>query len=456
MQSQNSFEERCQYIYNLGLECERKCHKPITPPARRYCKLHKETGPKQNKAITQKKGEHVKNFRTDKRNVYLRHNSNSQHRRSRDLTKRHLKPLVARGEALREQYQCLKLDDLYQRVLNQLITISSLRLNPPINLPSAHMAMEEDLCESRTMLESHPGDGLHSPRDSFLLSIKELDRDKGGWLLSNPFPSIWQQAHELQEAWRLRGDMLHLTNALFVNAEWWRQRFLANPDVMNLWKMAVQEVASGAFVARLYKGKHKRVPIFLDFYARQAYITLALDIGMPDEATYYIHSLQDKANKVANLWGEGSPVTEAALFISSTQQALYYLSQKDPVEAEKHFNDAETMFANPMQWRPVSTHQEMAYIRAGLAIEKDAPEQEELVHEYIALSSRNPSLEQHRNITRFKNLISSQKPDTLLPGDIYVETCLNYLQPLLLPYTEAGKCGGDAISRTEEGGDVST
>jgi hypothetical protein len=379
------------------------------------------------------------------------------------LTAPQMEDYITDGKALRELYRGLKADDLYQRVIDQLRTISRLWLNPPTTLPSAHAAVTGDLCALRAMVESRPDDGPNSPRDKLLHVVKEVSRDQGGWMADDPFSTIGRQAQELQEAWRIRGDVPHLTVALFVNAEWWRQRYFATQDHMPFWKKAVREVKAAAYVASLTKEADKRLSTFLDFYAWQAHITLALDIDVSKQVTGHIHLLPDLANKVANAWGGGSPVSEVALFLASMQQALYYLSLNDPTkadkhfidEAEKHFNDAETMFANPMQWCPVSEQQTMAYIKASLALARGAPDREEQVHEYTALWSRNPSFEQERNIARLKQFYDYEVPEAALAKDrsIYVETCFNYLQPLLLPYTDIENCGSDAVSRTEEGGD---
>src|SRR4051812_5913703 len=95
----------CQYKYNLGLEDEHRCGKPFTPPAYRYCELHKESGPKQNKAITQKEGEfvevHRQSYKSDK--DYRRRNLNHQSRFHNGYTKPKLKAFIARAKTHQEE-----------------------------------------------------------------------------------------------------------------------------------------------------------------------------------------------------------------------------------------------------------------------------------------------------------------------------------------------------------------
>jgi len=424
-------DQRCQHIFENGKQCDRTID---GQGAWRYCSDCREPARKQARSQRDAQRRNGDDKRA-KDNFYhwLYH-----HR----LTEYQLNPFVDRARDLREQYQCLKEDDVYQHVLDQLSKITYLWLDPPTTMPNAFAAAEVPICDLRIMLECLPADCLNSPRDRFLLHIKALERDRGGWMLSNPFPSIGQHAHELQEAWRIRGDVHHLTHALWVKALLSRERFFANPTHMQLWKKAVRWHEAGWYVASLYRGAQKNISLFLDFYAWQEATNLAFDIGKPENATDYIHSIQDRAKKVADAWSEG-PVAQTALFFAALQQSLYYLYRKELVEAEQHFIEAQNLFTSTtMLWRSVTDHQTLAYIKASLALERVAPERQEYLHDYIGMLPRHPSFEQYRKLDRLKRLYPSELPEAMMPTDrpIYVDTSFNYLRPLLLPYKDAERC----------------
>jgi hypothetical protein len=434
----------CQNKLENGEKCGRKID---GQGAWQYCSKCRKAAWKQAK---KKRDEQVRDKRRKRGDVRKKYNL-YHWLRYHSLKEHQLKPFVDRAWVLREQYQCLKADDVYQHVLDQLSKITYLWLDPPTTLPDAHAAAETPICNLRIMLESLPADCLNSPRDRFLLHIKALERDQGGWMLSNPFPSLGQHAHELQEAWRIRGDLHQLTHALWVKSVLSRQRFFANPAHKQLWKKAVRWLHAGRYVASLYRGPQKNISVFLDFYAWQEATNLAFDIGKPEDASDYILSIQDRAKKVADAWSEG-PVAQTALFFAALQQALYYLHLKEIIEAEQHFIEAQNLFTSTtMLWRSVRDHQNLAYIKASLAVERDNPERQEYVHDYIGMLSRNPSFDQYRNLARLMDrlnrLYPSELPEAIAPTDrpIYVDTSFNYLRPLLLPYKEAERCLSKAI-----------
>jgi hypothetical protein len=436
-------DQRCLHVFGNGKQC---CQKIDGQGARYYCSDCRTEA--QKKANEKRDRDYSAN-----RRAADREGDNFYHwLYNYKLTEPQMQDYIAHGEALRELYQCLKQDDLYQHVLDQLSKITYLWLDPPTTLPNAHVAAEAPICDLRIMLECLPADCLNSPRDRFLLYIKAFERDQGGWMKSNPFPSIEQQAHELQEAWRIRGDLHQLTHAIWVKAQLLRERFFANSTHMQLWKKAVRWFDAGRHVASLYRGAQKNISVFLDFYALQEATNLAFDIGKPEEATDYIHSIQDRANKVADAWSEG-PVAQTALFFAALQQALYYLYRNELVEAEQHSIEAQNLFTSPtMQWRSVTDHQNLAYIKAALALKKGAPDRQEYVHDYIGMLSRNPSLEQYRNLDRLKSLDECKVTEAMMPTGmpIYVETSFNYLRPLLLPYKDVERCRPEVIPQGQE------
>jgi hypothetical protein len=167
----------------------------------------------------------------------------------------------------------------------------------------------------------------------------------------------------------------------------------------------------------------------------------------------YILSIQDRAKKVTDAWSEG-PVAQTTLFFAALQQSLYYLYRKELVKAEQCFIEAQELFTSrTMQWRSVRDHQNLADIKASLALERDTPERQEYVHDYIGMLSRNPSCDQYRNLNRLKRLYPSELPEAIMPTGmpIYVDTSFNYLNPLLLPYKDAERCISETIPRGYEG-----
>ena len=109
-----------------------------------------------------------------------------------------------------------------------------------------------------------------------------------------------------------------------------------------------------------------------------------------------------------------------------------------------------------MQWRSVTDRQNLAYIKALLALERAAPERQEYVHDYIGMLPRNPTFEQYRRLEKLKWLYPSELPEAMMSTGrpIYVATSFKYLRALLLPYKDAERCQSEAISRGYEGDDV--
>jgi hypothetical protein len=432
--SQDSLDEGCRYKYNLGLEDEYRCPNPIIPPARRYCDLHSESGPKQNKAITQKKGEYVKNFRQDKRDAYLRQNSNFQFRRLRGLTKPHLTPSLKRYEALHEQYPSSK-QPIHEYVFNKLNEMN-LSVIEPLNsdLLGTFATIGQEACNVLALLNNHHDAGHNLMTDRLIVYGVEMQRDVGMWMQDCTFTLIEEKAQQVLQMWFERGDLLNLCHGLLVLAELYRQQFYADakPHRWQLWKQALQWVDAAAFVCRLYKGEQQKTAAFLAFYSHQAVITLLLDARKPQEATNHIHTIQQRANDVADVCGTGL-LASLALYFASMQQAQYHMQLEENGLAEQYLIDAQH-YSSTMKWRPLSTQQDIAYIEARLALARHDQERQKHLQNYLSTLSWDPGFEQLYNLQELKGLYKDEVPDLSMFKGVraYVQTFFNYLHPILL------------------------
>ncbi len=426
--------EGCQYIYNLGLEDEHRCHNPITPPAWRYCDLHSESGPKQNKAITQKNGEYVKDFRRDKRDDYLRQNSNHQFRRRHRLTKPQLKILLDRAKSPQEQYPS-SMDDFHQHALAELIDIRCILLNPPADLPSAAKAAEKQTLELLNKLKRQQDICPNSETERLLVLGHELERDTSKRLSDWAFIEISRKAKKVRELWRQpQGELLSLAYAIFVEVELFRLQFLAYPNQRHFLERARTQLYAAKHVCDLaitcYAGEHKQTAGLLGCHVPALEGILAFNGGEPEPAANCIKLLEQRANAVAD-YGT-SPVTEIIKFSCLIHQAEFYVRFNKIELAYKYFDEAERIFEN-IKRHSIESQLEVAYVKARLGLATKSQDREKDLQEYIMLFQCHPFLTVHNNLQELKRLYPEDVDVSLFKDvPIYFDTMFRRLHHFLV------------------------
>ena len=346
-----------------------------------------------------------------------------------DLTNKKLDDCSNRAAALQEEYLTSK-DAIHETAFRKLTEAKDFLINTSSNLPIAFADVETDICAIRNDLNSQPDASRNLVTDRLNVYIDEMLRHMGLWMERGAFARLRRKANEILKKWQERGDLLNTTHGYFVLAELFRQEYFANPQRPQLLKKAQDQLKYAEHVRSRYKGEYEQAAAFLDFYAFQGEITLALDANEADRVTSNVESLRDRADEVGQVCGT-SLITDTAYFLASLQQARYYLN-KDTALAELHFKAAQEQFPN-MGFRPLSTRHILAYIEASLALAKNDQESQKHLQQYLNMFSDDPCYEQWRNLRELQRdyseaLVDSSKCRRVR---IHVDTVFSYLQTVL-------------------------
>jgi hypothetical protein len=442
------FAERCQYRYNLGREDEYQCGNPLTSPARRYClELHKESGPKQNKAITQKNGDYVKDHRRDKGNgeEYRRRRRYEQSRVRHGQTKPKLRAFFDCADAQQEYGPHLKYE-LYEYALTKLNEIMCLILNPPADLPSAASIAGMIAQELVEFLEAQK---QPTPDDStinrLILFTLGLQRDVGEWMSAKAFTNIRGKARLVREMSQKLCEPLGFGYGLFVDVEIARTQYFAHiaiPKKRQFFENKARNTLSGAkvFCDMLVKrstGERKQLADFLRFYVDSATVRLAFDAGEQDHIASLIQAIDERAKDFAYVYSD-EQIVATVQFLDATNQAEYQLQCKDFDCSAMHLKNAEDIFNDKekMLWHAIEAHHRIASIKTHLALKSDDPEREKCVHEYMRVLDRHPCFEYRHVLRELKRRYESQVPDvdllTLEDESLFVGTAFTHILPFVI------------------------
>jgi hypothetical protein len=192
----------------------------ITPPARRYCEeLHKESGPKQNKAITQKKGEYVKDHREIVKDdeEYRNRRKIEQFRVRNGLTVPKLRTVFNQAEA-QQEYDPHSKYDVYQFAFDALDEIKRLLCNPPADLPSTAALVNKKAEDSLRSLQKIQQEARSdSEINRLILCFNEVQLNTGQWMSQKVFPAIRRKAKWMFAQCKELHEPLGLIHVLLFN-----------------------------------------------------------------------------------------------------------------------------------------------------------------------------------------------------------------------------------------------
>jgi hypothetical protein len=460
------FAERCQYRYNLGREDEYQCGNPLTPPARRYClELHKESGPKQNKAITQKNGEYVKEHRDICKDdeEYRRRRQMEQSRVRHGQTKPMLRAFFDRAESQQEYDPHLRYE-LYEYALNKLNEIMYLILSPPADLPSAvsiaGMIAQELLEFLEAQKQPFPDD---STIDRLILSTLGLQRDFGEWMSARTFTNIGGKARLVREMSQKLCEPLGFGYGLFVDVEIARTQYFAHiaiPKKRQFFENKARNTLSGAKVfcdmlVERSTGERKQLADFLRFYVDSATVRLAFDAGEQDHIASLIQAVDERATAFAHAYST-EQIVATVQFLNATNQAEYQLQCGDLDCSSAHLKEVEDIFNDnkKMPSNSIESQHRIVSIKTQLALQNNDPEREKCVREYLSVLDRYPCFEYRHVLRELKRCYESQVPDVELLAvkdeSLFVGMAFTHILPFVMPIYGAGRCPEEAIPRGYE------
>ena len=412
----------CQYTYNLGLEGEHKCLVALSDEEWRYCEDHRESGPKQYRALTN--GPYVKDYRKiykDDEDYRLRRQM-EQFRVRHRLTEPKLDAFFARAEAQKEDAPHSKYEG-HAYALQEFHEIEDLILNPDphADLPIVAYIAEIKAQELLEFLKAQKRDSLHDSRiDRFILSTLQLQHDIGQWVSPDAFRNIKSKAKAVRQMGQKLYEPLVLGLGLLIDVEMARIQYFAHYATPKKRQFFANKARSALYGAKAFcdmlvdrsKGKGKQVADFLRFYVDCAWLRQASDDDERDHIALHIQAADERANAFAAAYGE-APIVENVQFLNLTNQVGYQLRCDDIDLASQRLTDAKEKFA-AMQWPPIEALHRIASLEAQLALARHDPELDRYVHEYLNVLERNPCYEYRHWLRALKDRFPYDVPDVNL------------------------------------------
>lgn len=432
--------EGCQYLREDGSPCG----EPLTGKARRYCELHKEAGRKQYKAIVQKKGQYVEEYREKRRTLqeyygddeYQRQNSNHQFRHRHGLTEPKLKRFLDRAET-RQEYCHRSKDDVYEYALRKLNEIKRLILNPPADLPSAAVIAKKEAEALLEYLEEKQRDSLHdSVIKRFIFYCKELQRDVGQRMSSKAFTNIGSKAKLVREMCHEQRVLLSLGYAHLVDVEIARIKFFAFPHKQQYFENKALTELSGAlgvsdFALQSYTGEQKQMAYFLRCYADLVRVRLAFDAGELGEAATHLQAAHQRVAAFADAYSTGQ-VVATLRFVSSMHHAEHQLRDRNFDRSSEYLEEAEQIFST-MEWRSIESHHRIAIVKTQLALATNDPEYQKYLQHYISVIHRYRCFEYRHGLRELKRAYPKKVPNVnllkLKDNSLFVDTTFTHILP---------------------------
>jgi len=340
------------------------------------------------------------------------------------LTEEKLKSFLARTEAHEKAYPKHE-DDIYQTTIDGISTLEEMLLNAPVGFPNAFSDVAAQANTLRKMLESQSNPRQRGVRDWLNLCVKEVLCDNGQPLSQGVFTARTRRAQRLREEWRQLGELRNLARALYREAEFNRLHFLVNPDQEQFLVKARAQLDSAIYLCDLaidrYKGEQKRTANFLAFYGELGKAQLVFNVGKPDQAAQIIQSIQKRAKAVSDAYSTGE-IVATIRFLFSITQAEYHMKLHQIDSAYRYVIEAEKILS-PVQ-SSVEEDINIAYIRAGLALEEGGQGDHEDVQQFIQLLRRYPFLTYRKQLLDLQDTYPGAFPEVSLPrgNDLFIES----------------------------------
>jgi hypothetical protein len=358
-----------------------------------------------------------------KRNKYLCENQ---------LTENKLEPCLQRGDTLREQYASSN-DDFCEAILHELNNTKLMLLNPRVGLFGAFKDVKEQVEKLPKFLRRQRVSSPSLFIDRLIILAEELVRDVPYPLAAGVFAEISGKAKKVQEQWRQLGELHSIVQALFVDVEINRLKFLADPTQTQFLKQAHTRLDSAEYICGLATnrctGERKRMAAFLQFYVELGKVRLTFDIDNQEQASKRMEVLQPLANEALASYGTG-PITETVRFLTAMNQVEYHIKLRNTDLASDYFEDAEKALdkLNKMRMCSIEAELHVAYVKAELALAKGDQNRHKYLEEYITLFRTYPFLTHYKHLQELIRLYPKDIDVSIFKGvQIYMDTLFRHL-----------------------------